>query len=53
MYSVNEFSKEKIYITLCTVGMRAESAKRFFERKGFQVLNGGRWSSIKDLKINN
>ena len=53
IYRVNEFSKEKKYITVCTVGMKAESAKKFFERKGFQVLNGGRWSSLKDLKINN
>ena len=50
MYRVNEFSKEKKYITVCAVGMRAESAKKFFEKKGFQVLNGGRWSNIKDLK---
>ena len=53
IYRINEFSKEKKYITVCTIGMRAESAKKFFKRKGFQVLNGGRWSSIKDLKINN
>ena len=50
MYRVNEFSKEKKYITVCAVGMRAESAKKFFEKKGFQVLNGGRWSTLKDLK---
>ena len=50
MYRVNEFSKEKKYITVCAIGMRAESAKKFFEKKGFQVLNGGRWSTLKDLK---
>ena len=33
MYRVNEFSKEKKYITVCAIGMRAESAKKFFEKK--------------------
>ena len=50
MYRVNEFDKEKKYVTVCAAGIRAESAKKFFERKGFQVLNGGRWTTIKDLK---
>ena len=49
MYRVNEFSKEKKYITVCAIGMRAESAKSSL-KKGFQVLNGGRWSTLKDLK---
>ena len=52
MYRVNEFEKEKKYITVCTVGMRAESAKKFFEKKGYQVVNGGRWSNLKDLRNN-
>ncbi len=52
MYRVNEFEKEKKYITVCTVGMRAESAKKFFEKKGYQVVNGGRWSTLKDLRNN-
>ena len=30
IYRINEFSKEKKYITVCTIGMRAESAKMFF-----------------------
>ena len=52
MYRVNEFEKEKKYITVCTVGMRAESAKKFFKKRGFQVVNGGRWSTLKDLRNN-
>lgn len=52
MYRVNEFEKDKKYITVCTVGMRAESAKKFFKKRGFQVVNGGRWSSLKDLRNN-
>ena len=52
MYRVNEFEKDKKYITVCTVGMRAESAKKFFEKKGYQVVNGGRWSTLKDLRNN-
>ena len=52
MYRVNEFKKEKKYITVCTVGMRAESAKKFFKKKGYQVVNGGRWSNLKDLRNN-
>ena len=52
MYRVNEFEKEKKYITVCTVGMRAESAKKFFKKRGYQVVNGGRWSDLKDLRNN-
>ena len=36
MHRVNEFSKEKKYITVCAVGMRAESAKKFFKKKVFR-----------------
>ena len=52
MYRVNEFEKDKKYITVCTVGMRAESAKKFFKKRGYQVVNGGRWSDLKDLRNN-
>ena len=52
IYRVNEFEKEKKYITVCTVGMRAESAKKFFKKREYQVLNGGRWSNLKDLRNN-
>ena len=52
MYRVNEFKKDKKYITVCTIGMRAESAKKFFKKRGYQVVNGGRWSNLKDLRNN-
>ena len=52
MYRVNEFKKDKKYITVCTVGMRAESAKKFFKKRGYQVVNGGRWSNLKNLRNN-
>ena len=52
MYRVNEFEKDKKYITVCTVGMRAESAKKFFKKRGYQVVNGGRWSNLKNLRNN-
>ena len=52
MYRVNEFKKDKKYITVCTVGMRAESAKKFFKKRGYQVVNGGRWSDLEDLRNN-
>ena len=52
MYRVNEFKKDKKYITACTVGMRAESAKKFFKKRGYQVVNGGRRSDLKDLRNN-
>jgi phage shock protein E len=52
IYRVNEFKKDKKYITVCTVGIRAESAKKFFKKRGYQVVNGGRWSNLKDLRNN-
>ena len=52
IYRVKEFDKDKKYVTVCAVGMRAESAKKFFEKRGYKVVNGGRWSTLKDLKNN-
>ena len=52
IYRVKEFDKDKKYVTVCAVGMRAESAKKFFKKRGYQVVNGGRWSNLKDLRNN-
>ena len=52
IYRVKEFDKDKKYVTVCAVGMRAESAKKFFENRGYNVVNGGRWSTLKDLRNN-
>ena len=43
-YRINEFDKKDNIVTVCAAGMRAESAKKFFESRGFNVANGGRWS---------
>ena len=47
-YRINEFDKKDNIVTVCTVGIRAESAKKFFETRGYNVANGGRWSNLKD-----
>ncbi len=48
-YRINEFDKKDNIVTVCAVGIRAESAKKFFESRGYNVANGGRWSNLKDL----
>ena len=48
-YRINEFDKKDNIVTVCAAGMRAESAKKFFESRGFNVANGGRWTNLKDL----
>jgi phage shock protein E len=47
---ISDFNqKEDKIITVCAAGVRAESAKKIFKEKGFEVENGGRWSSLKDM----
>ncbi len=48
-YRINEFDKKYNIVTVCAVGIRAESAKKFFESRGYNVANGGRWTNLKDL----
>ena len=48
-YRINEFDKKDNIVTVCAVGIRAESAKNFFESRGYNVANGGRWTNLKDL----
>ena len=48
-YRINEFDKKDNIVTGCAVGIRAESAKKFFESRGYNVANGGRWTNLKDL----
>ena len=48
-YRINEFDKKDNIVTVCAVGIRAESAKKFFESRGYNVANGGRWTNLKDL----
>lgn len=47
-YRINEFDKKDNIVTVCAAGIRAESAKKFFETRGYNVANGGRWSNLKD-----
>jgi rhodanese-related sulfurtransferase len=47
---ISDFNqKEDKIITVCAAGVRAESAKKIFKEKGFEVENGGRWSSLKGI----
>ena len=48
-YRIGEFDKKDNIVTVCTAGIRAESAKKFFESRGYNVANGGRWTNLKDL----
>ena len=48
-YRINEFDKKDNIVTVCAVGIRAESAKKFFQSRGYNVANGGRWTNLKDL----
>ena len=52
MYNIKDLNKEDKYITVCAMGMRAESARKFFHKKGYKVVNGGSWSDLKELNIN-
>ena len=47
-YRISEFDKKDNIVTVCAAGIRAESAKKFFESKGYSVANGGRWTNLKD-----
>jgi len=47
-YRISEFDKKDNIVTVCAVGIRAESAKKYFESKGYNVANAGRWSNLKD-----
>ena len=48
-YRINEFDKKDNIVTVCAAEIRAESAKKFFESRGYNVANGGRWTNFKDL----
>ena len=48
IYRISEFNKGDNIVTVCAVGIRAESAKKYFESKGYRVANGGRWTNLKD-----
>jgi rhodanese-related sulfurtransferase len=43
-----KISKNKPVITCCASGMRSASAKGILQNNGFEVYNGGGWSSLKN-----
>lgn len=42
----SKLKKDKAIITCCASGMRSSSAKSILQSKGFEVYNGGGWSSL-------
>ncbi|RYM34082.1 rhodanese-like domain-containing protein [Brumimicrobium glaciale] len=40
--------KDQVIITCCMSGMRSGSAKNILKNAGFEVYNGGGWSSLKN-----
>jgi rhodanese-related sulfurtransferase len=45
--NLSKISKNKPVITCCASGMRSASAKGLLQNNGFEVYNGGGWSSLK------
>ncbi|NBU04472.1 MAG: rhodanese-like domain-containing protein [Bacteroidetes bacterium] len=46
--NLSKISKSKPVITCCASGMRSASAKGILQNNGFEVYNGGGWSSLKN-----
>ena len=44
---MNSLSRDKPVITVCASGMRSASAKGILQKNGFEVYNGGGWSSLQ------
>lgn len=44
---ISSLPKDKVIITCCASGMRSASAKAMLKSKGFEVYNGGGWSSLQ------
>lgn len=42
----SKLKRDKAIITCCASGMRSSSAKSILQSKGFEVYNGGGWSSL-------
>ena len=45
--NLSKISKNKPVITCCASGMRSASAKGILQNNGFEVYNGGGWSTLK------
>lgn len=44
---LSKLSKDKTIITCCASGMRSGSAKSLLKSKGYDVHNGGGWTSLQ------
>lgn len=45
---IKKLDKKKPVITCCASGMRSASAKGILQNNGFEVYNGGGWSSLQN-----
>ena len=45
---LKKLDKKKPVITCCASGMRSASAKGILQNNGFEVYNGGAWSSLQN-----
>jgi rhodanese-related sulfurtransferase len=45
--NISKINKSKPVITCCASGMRSGSAKSILKAKGYEVHNGGGWTSLK------
>ncbi len=45
--NISKINKSKPVITCCASGMRSGSAKSILKSKGYDVHNGGGWTSLK------
>ena len=45
---IKKLDKKKPVITCCASGMRSVSAKGILQNNGFEVYNGGAWSSLQN-----
>jgi rhodanese-related sulfurtransferase len=45
--NLGKLNKDKTIITCCASGMRSSSAKSLLKAKGYDVHNGGGWTSLQ------
>lgn len=51
---LSKFKNKKSIVVFCRSGSRSGQAKRILEQNGFQnVINGGTWQNVKQLKVEN
>lgn len=51
---LSKFKNKKSIVVFCRSGSRSGQAKSILEQNGFQnVINGGTWQNVKQLKVEN